>query len=456
MHHYHHFSILSRLSLARYNYCLNDDQLIASAVHYAGEALHACEVDKITYPTVLIVAGGAVNAKASQNSKSDYWIATKRAYMAALVLCGTGHPLRTSALSRLSQFYVRYFQSTGISSTLNMALGLQHMAVTNVALLESEMRPRHLAHICCYGQDLALLGSLLLARHFFFGDPDGFQEGVRLCQKGLSLCPPLHLECPSVMYFVAQGLRNCFEIAGARQDLDDAITMGEQAITATPPRTTINSRWLAIVSTMLKHRFEVVTASDQDLDRVVQLKQEALSCYPPGHVDHMGFVISIANTLQTRFLWNGDIDDINQAVQLHRKVVENTKKLSQNRVAATGNLIQQLILRYEALGHVEDLKEALHMAQTEIKKLSPTGYEYGSYALSLVSALNHRYEVFHNIQDLEEAIAIAEENMHSLAPNSRYHIECIRGLSRALSLRGIHKQDKDDLEKAMRIFQIGS
>jgi tetratricopeptide (TPR) repeat protein len=450
---HHLLSLLSRafLTLSRHH---GGSQDLTTAVRYGAEAVVACVHRNVVCPMSLVAYGCALSQEAVLDDKSESWAIAERMYTEALAVCGTGHPLRVSALSSLAWSYLQRMRLSGNPSYIDLALGFQHMAITHATLVGRQLLPRHLAHVNSYYLDLALLGVYLQYRNNLFKDVDGLEEGIRLCTKAVTTCPPTYLDRALVMLHLAGGLRFRFERNGAHEDVEEAIELGNQALKIVDPGTPTHGKWLMIQSTMLRYRFEAISASDHDLDTIVELKREALRLHPAGHMYHWNCLSDLANALRSNFLWRGNINDLNEAMLLYRQAVEEKAGGDLTRWVPVRELMACLETRFEVLGHSEDVDEAVCLGQEAVQILSPSIYPYGytGFVLTLCSVLNRRFEITGDIKGPIESIQILEKRLPVLTADSPLHPERLSVLCRALLLRGTYTRNLADLEKAIHAF----
>jgi tetratricopeptide (TPR) repeat protein len=417
------------------------------------QALAACDEVNIRCPTSLVVCGCCFVYRSAVENAAENLSTAELYFKEALELCPVGHPVRISALACQAYIYSRHFQKTGIPSHLDKALGLQHMALTQWSLLGLKSRPYRFGHVNGYYKELAIFGGYLNLRTYYFGDTLGLEESIRLCKYALALCPVAHMDRAQVTLRLGEGLRLRFEMRGNPQDLEEVIYMGRHSLGTISPGTPLCVRWLVLLSVMLLYRFEMVHASDQDLNEIVELKEKALGCHPGSRASHYIAVNDLAAAMQIRFLWRGNIRDIDEAIRLHREVVDNTTNRDEIQWVASGNLIQDLNLRYTVLGRVEDVNEALRLGRNIINLVSPSSHVYNDLILAHVSTLNHRFKITKNITDLTDAIKRSEERMHVLSIGSPNYIECLKVVSQALLLRGAHTQNLNDIVQAIQYLR---
>ncbi|KAI5982333.1 hypothetical protein EDD15DRAFT_150699 [Pisolithus albus] len=185
----------------------------------------------------------------------------------------------------------------------------------------------------------------------------------------------------------------------------------------------------------------------------VSRRREILGRCPPGHASRYVALFNLALGLQLRFKKEEEIDDLNEAITLHRdalelRPVENEKS---DRSDSLSNLAFCLCRRYDKLGAVVDLEEAIALGR-EALELCPLGHPDRDTSLhNLGFSLSLRFEKQAEVCDLEEAIQLLRAALELRPHGHRLRSPTLRYLILCLSSRCESQGGVNDLEELVTL-----
>jgi hypothetical protein len=137
-------------------------------------------------------------------------------------------------------------------------------------------------------------------------------------------------QCPSASwndtqmhtYAVKYGtvLQHRFKEKGAVGDIQNSVSMSEEAVRLTPDGHPDKPSFLNNLGNSLLRRFERL-GDPSDMTKSVSVKEEAVRLTPDGHPDKPSMLNSFGNSLLRRFQRLGDSGDMNQSVSVEEEAV---------------------------------------------------------------------------------------------------------------------------------------
>jgi CHAT domain-containing protein len=101
----------------------------------------------------------------------------------------------------------------------------------------------------------------------------------------------------------------------------------------------------------------------QDLNLALNLWQQAVAATPPDSPDRPSRLNNLGNGLRDRYARTGRMEDLEEAIRVYQQAVAATPPDSPDRPSRLNNLGNGLRDRYARTGRMEDLEEAIHVYQ---------------------------------------------------------------------------------------------
>jgi tetratricopeptide (TPR) repeat protein len=164
-------------------------------------------------------------------------------------------------------------------------------------------------------------------------------------------------------------------------------------------------RLAAEASVMLQfaEQADRVTAAEM----AIRLLREALPGFAPDSDEWLDALSDLAVALDIRGERTGTLADLDEAISLHRQVLEVARSDHPRQPGFHSNLATSLRHRFLATGQIEDLDAAIELARTAAAN-NPHPRR-AMYLSNLASLLNDRYEHLGSMTDLQEAIQVNRE-----------------------------------------------
>ncbi|CAH0043338.1 unnamed protein product [Clonostachys solani] len=160
--------------------------------------------------------------------------------------------------------------------------------------------------------------------------------------------------------------------------------------------------YLDSLSTFLEQRF-LELRDETDLEEAVQLGREVLQLAPADHPKLASFMSNLSRCLGHQYPTSHSLSIIDEAVQLGRQAVLQTKNPEdENRVRE--NLATQLYERFLHQGTIDDIDEAIRILKTILHDLHYNNSVREHYQDKIGTYLEVRYLKLEHIEDLDEAI----------------------------------------------------
>ncbi|KAG2339280.1 hypothetical protein BDR05DRAFT_992138 [Suillus weaverae] len=163
----------------------------------------------------------------------------------------------------------------------------------------------------------------------------------------------------------------------------------------------------------LLYRFNYQGNSD-DLNEAISLYEEALRLRPVGHKYHDSSLNNLGTALITRFNQHYDVNDVMRVISLQHEALTLCPPGNPYRDYTLNNLASAVKARYEKLDTSEDLNEAIDLFRDSLQ-LRPHGHPLRHTSLfNLSSALCSRFTQTQENEDVEEAIRLCQESLEAL------------------------------------------
>lgn len=236
---------------------------------------------------------------------------------------------------------------------------------------------------------------------------------------------------------LAGALRLRFRGTGVLTDLDAAINAAEESIRISDSPNGAEH----ILGALLQDRYEA-SGDPVDLDTAVGLLRAAIA--PPTNEALLpGFLVSLGNTLHSRYLLRENGTDLDEAID----ATERSLALADEDPTAAANLSMLLTSRFRRDSAVADLDRAIDLMRDALARTSATFPNRCGRLAGLGESLSLRYGRSQDRADINEAIALLRESVE-VAPHRQKRATMRAGLLSALITRFDAFGDVADIEEA--------
>jgi len=190
-----------------------------------------------------------------------------------------------------------------------------------------------------------------------------------------------------------------------------------------------------------------------DLNRALQLWMKAVQQTPPNSPDRAVLLNNLGIGLSDRYVHSGQLDDLEAAVTTYQDAVRLTPPNSPNRASRLNSLGSSLRNRYVRSGQLADLEAAITAWNEAVQRTLPDSPDRAALLNNLGIGLRDRYTHSGQLDDLEAAITVWNEAMQRTPPNSPNRVMYLTNLGNGLRDRYTYSGQLDDLEAAVTAYQ---
>ncbi|KAG1871575.1 hypothetical protein F4604DRAFT_2013560 [Suillus subluteus] len=447
----------------------SNDQDLDQAISLSREALALLPTDHLNWSKSLNNLANQLSAHFEHRGNVQDLDDAMALHREALALRPHGHPDWTKSLNNLANQLSTHSEHQGNVQDLDDAIALhtEALALFPVGDLNWFRSLHNLAN--------------QLSTHFEHrSNIQDLDQAITLSKEALALLPTNHSNCREALALLStnhsnrsKSLNNLvnqlstrFEHRGNDQDLDDAMALHREALTLQPDGHPDRTKSLNNLANQHSLRFKY-RGNAKDLDQAIALHSEALALCPVGHPDQTKSLNNLANphsvhfkealalhpdrhpdrirTLNNfanqysiRFEYQGNDQDLDQAIALHREALTLHLVGDPNQSKSLYNLANNLSThsRREALG------------------LRPSGHSDQSKSLScLANRLSNRFNDQGNGQDLDEAITFHREALALSLVGHSDRSGSLSNLAYGLSTRFKHRSNDQDLDEVIMLHR---
>lgn len=237
----------------------------------------------------------------------------------------------------------------------------------------------------------------------------------------------LHLRCvyhdvPHNPKFCSMNIAECFE---------EAIQLHHRKLELLPPSDPYHIHALINLARIFHLRFDSLKDAE-DLDKAIELSRKASELDPTQSYDDT--LDQLSDTIIARFEISWGKEDINEALDLRRRVVNLTSHNNRSeRVSRLGRLGDALFQRSDPNNRMRDIEEAIQLYREALDLMPymhPLRYHYLN---SLSRFLYTRYEHTRGEEHKDEALDFHTQALESLAPGEPNPNPSLEMLARAVA-----------------------
>jgi tetratricopeptide (TPR) repeat protein len=296
------------------------------------------------------------------------------------------------------------------------------------------------------------LGTSLKARFDQLGESADLDAAIGILDQAVSAVPTHHPGRPGMLGNLAVALGARFERFGRRADLDAVISADQQAASATAIDDPDHARMLSNLATALLARAGR-TGNDADLRAAITTIEQALATCRADHPDRIGMVGNLGVVLQARFKRFGDWADLDAAIAALEHSVGATPEDHPDRAAHLNNLGNALHTRFGRSGDRAELDAAITALEHAVAATSDGQPDEAMYLSNLGAALDTRSTRFGDWADLDAAITALEHAVGATPEDHPDRAARLSNLGNALHARFRRFGDLADLDAAIAALE---
>jgi tetratricopeptide (TPR) repeat protein len=169
-----------------------------------------------------------------------------------------------------------------------------------------------------------------------------------------------------------------------------------------------------------------------DLEEAIELARQIVNMTPINHPYLAARLNGLGNHLGDRYLKFGRIHDLEEAIRVGRQAVDMIKEGHPNRARYLRDLGDVLGHRYGRTGDMADLDESIHFTEKAVNMTSAYHPNHAMYLDNLGAQLHKRYQEIRAMSDLEEAIRLARQSVQTILYQADrsvrlYNLSCYLG-----------------------------
>ncbi|KAK0474433.1 CHAT domain-containing protein [Armillaria novae-zelandiae] len=235
---------------------------------------------------------------------------------------------------------------------------------------------------------------------------------------------------------------------GSEDDIQHAISALECSLSYTLDSDPYKRSRLSDLSHALGHRFNF-SGDSRDLDQAIELGNRAVTLADGDQDDQLSLFSHLSRSYLRRFNSLGNLDDLNSAVSAAEFVVSVSAEGSYLKANSLHHLALCLYQRFERLGELSDIESAIKMGRLAFS-LTPEGDELKCWALQNTAlSLSQRFVRLGTSDDLEESISVGRKALDFIPEDFPEKYSMLSHLSNFLQRRFYMFGDSADLDEAI-------
>ncbi|CUU55375.1 CHAT domain-containing protein [Parafrankia irregularis] len=273
-------------------------------------------------------------------------------------------------------------------------------------------------------------------------------------RRSVAATPSGHAERARRLSVLGLALQSLFELAWSAElgwwaeDLDEAITVGRDAVTATSLDDHNRARRLSDLGIALWARYDMAK-SMKDLDETIAVRRDAVTATSLDDHERAGRLSNLGISLQKRYEVAKSAKDLDEAIGASRDAVATASLDHPLRAEFLSNLGFALRSQYRRTGSVEDLDGAVSAFRDAEAAIPADNPEWLRYSADLGLALQARFERTGSSNDLEETVGICREVAAAASEDHPDRASFLSHLGVALQLHFDQEGSIQDLEEAI-------
>jgi tetratricopeptide (TPR) repeat protein len=299
------------------------------------------------------------------------------------------------------------------------------------------------------GTVLTFLNHALLTRYEWLGSREDLDEAIEDGRQAVGMASEDHpLGLARALVYLGEALLARYERSGSLRDLDEAVQAERAAVARVPEASPVRAACVSGLSNVLRTRFQR-SGSLTDVDQAVGAALEAVAIASKDDPNRAGYLSNLGTARRCRFELSGSLADLDRAVEACREAVAVARRDDPLHLAYLSNLSNVLRARYWRSGSLADLEQAIAAARQAVTVI-PEGHLNRAVPLvNLAGALFNRYERSGSLADLDQAIAVGREAVGAMPEGGPGRAGCLLDLGISLLGRYERSGSPTDLEQAI-------
>ncbi|MET9659597.1 CHAT domain-containing protein [Streptomyces sp. NPDC006510] len=333
---------------------------------------------------------------------------------------------------RLARILDARFKCKGDKSDLDAAI-LHFRQIADTSAGEQDMRSSVLSALC----------GALVQRHEHFGLPEDLHEAIRAARlaRDTAIDPPARA---MALANLGSALRIQFRSHNDLSVLDAAVDHGREAAAMTPPHHAKYSVRLSMLALSLSERFEF-TGSLDDLDEAIGMHRQSVSLPGAGYADHNNLGLA----LLSRYHASNALAFLDEAIEFLGTALESCPPGQTHRPLLLSNHGKALYCRFQRTGQRVDIERAVRSCRQAVEATPREHPEAATHQINLGMALLLRFEEGHLEADLAQALDACETSVRCTPEQHAYRAGRLTNLASVRFAGYRHTRDPGLLDLAV-------
>jgi hypothetical protein len=329
--------------------------------------------------------------------------AAARAAQEAVALSPADAGDRARCLGTLALARECEFDRSGSPADLDGAVEAAHLAVA--ALPEGDSDRAEWA---------ARLSSLLVRDYEVGGVPARLDEALAAVNEALALIDADDTDRLTVLTNRAMIHLRSYEHSGDRERLDAAMADTDAAI-ADGRLTHGGAAQAAMIAGAVKCKYYEITGDEHALDEAIDATRAALGILAPAHRFRSLCLTNLGLCLGRRYERSGDPADLDDAIEAFRQA-EAATSMASGRWIWRNDLCAYLRIRFERNRDESDIDLAVDLGRRTVEELDPGSPYRAMFLSNLGASLLARHSYSERAEDLDDAVAAESMAVSAVGP----------------------------------------
>ncbi|KAH6887034.1 CHAT domain-containing protein [Thelonectria olida] len=285
---------------------------------------------------------------------------------------------------------------------------------------------------------------------------ENLDEAIQSLRQLVDVTPIGHPERIARLTLLEDRLADKYSETRMKSYHDEANELKKEVIAALSVDDPERAKWLGYLAVGLWMSFSM-TGEAADLDAAIEAARGAVE---QGSEDDYSTVLwlSWSNTLGTllheRYNMTGAIIDLENAIHVMRKLLQDVPETQEGRAFWLGNLACYLKARYDRTEAAADLDDAIQLARQTVEASPEDPINKGPFLHTLANSLHERYRRTSGLHDLQEAIQLMLDAVEATPELHENKPDLLDLLGDLFQSRYFETGDTDDLDTAIDTFRI--
>jgi tetratricopeptide (TPR) repeat protein len=283
-------------------------------------------------------------------------------------------------------------------------------------------------------------------------DPSLIDGSIEIMHLGLHLAPAPSRERHVVLGNLGSAYGTRFESRGRIEDLDQAVSLFQQAIQHAQPDSPERLEYQSRLGRALVSRHEH-DPNPALLEQGIAILEEVVAKYPPSGESYAHVLNSLVIALSARTQTEKNPADLDRTIDLWQTAIANVSPDSRDALGFQHNIATALLTRFELLRNIEDVERAETICRNLIALGGSDRALQTLFQKTLSNILRTRFENDNDLKILDEAIELIESSAKQAPPAGTDYLTSMEDWCQLLFARYERTAQREDLAQALQIAE---